>query len=136
MKNKLRNLIVNGQKLFWCYQPYIRHFSEHTSRLIAFNKDDNIKIEIFFCTEDNWLGGNPLNEGLPVIKNGEREKLSFNRPKFVSELLQMLFAQYSKEEFENLIITNGNPLIHQMGYREIYEEYKNPSFRYIKEQNI
>lgn len=73
MKKKLRKIVVHNLEFEWHYQQCVQHLPNHTSRLVIFRKADDVNIEIFFFTEDTWIGGNPLNEGLPVIKEGNEK---------------------------------------------------------------
>lgn len=91
-----------------------------------------MRIEVFFHTHDTWTGGNPLNEGLPFIKDGKREIVNFNQPKFVAELLELIIDSHEATQLANLVIENGKTLIEQLGYREVHEEYHDSSFRYFK----
>lgn len=133
MGKKIKKIVVNDQTFFWYYQQYVRHLPHHTSRLLIFNKANQTHIEVFFHTEDTWTGGNPLNEGLLVVKGEERYILNLNQPKYVSELIDILLNHYKKNQLNNLHIKNGNKFLFKMGYREMHEQYQNPTFRYIKE---
>ena len=128
MKSKLRQITVNNRVFSWRYQPH----AQNVSRLLIFNHENNICIEVFFHTEANWTGGNPLNEGISVIKNGQREILNLNKPKFIAELLMLILNSYESHQLAKLVINNGNRLISKAGYLEAHEEYVHPSFRYIK----
>ena len=134
MRSKLRKITVNNTVFTWRYQGYVRNMPPCTSRFLAFSKENNIYIEIFFYTEDMYPGGAPLNIGLDVIniKTDKLERLSFNKPKYADELIQFILGSNSKESFFHLSEKNGNGIIQKLGYREAYEKYRDPSFRFIK----
>jgi|GEM_PF-2522997 hypothetical protein len=133
MKSKLRQITVNHCVFSWRYQPHRRYqHTQNVSRLLIFNHENNICIEVFFHIEASWTGGNPLNEGIPVIKNGQREILNLNKPKFIAELLMLILNSYESHQLTKLVIKDGNRLISQAGYLEAHEEYLHPSFRHIK----
>jgi hypothetical protein len=129
MENKLRKIVVRGQTYQWRYVPYVRHLPHHPSRLLIFSKETHVCIEVFFHTHDTWTGENPLHVGLPVLKHGQREFLSFNQPKFVAALLELIMDNYHEKQLGKLTIDNGNALLLQMGYRE---ENEDSSFRFLK----
>lgn len=114
----MRKIVVNGNTYFWSYRGVKGDVSKSTLTVISDNKA--IRYMFHFSTRDTYTAGNPLNEGLPMIKENEKFLINLNQPKYVAQILQSILdhdlADYSVKKSYDF---NGNELLLSMGYQDI-----------------
>ncbi len=118
MKRKLRRMTVRDTAFLWRFHSrWDQCFLSH----LIFLQESNLrnKITVCFQTRDTLTAGSPLNEGLPVVKDGQEIALNLNRPRDAAALLAFLLEKkvdFSRQK--NYIFADGNSLLLEMGYRE------------------
>ncbi|NLC24465.1 MAG: hypothetical protein GX776_08400 [Oxalobacter sp.] len=87
MKKKLRKIMVRNHQFLWRYTQD----NANLSTLLVQREGKPVwRWRIRFHTQDTWTGGNPLNEGIAVTREGEAIELNLNRPGHVGEIIQYL----------------------------------------------
>ena len=124
MKKKPRKIIVRRRVFLWRFHAVWQSDHYLSSLTIISGKNRKNGIIIRFITHDTLTAGNPLNEGLPVIRGGQRLSINLNSPGCVAEIIAFLLDDDTiREEADQFIMENGNELLRKMGYREEKETF-------------
>lgn len=113
----MRNIIVNNMLFKWSYKTYRSYICNSTITIISENR--NCKTLIRFKTIDTSYCGSPLNDGMPMSKNGVTCFINLNQPKYIAEIIQYLLVgtiDISKNEYNEI---DGNKLLLDLNYIDI-----------------
>lgn len=113
----MRNIVIRDTLYKWTFRGD-RDYACNSSISIL-TEDRNVKIVIRFKTTDTFTAGSPLNEGMPMLKDGNVYIVNLNQPKYIAEFMSYLLdngldlTKKSTKEFD------GNKLLLDIGYEDI-----------------
>ncbi|MNC34546.1 hypothetical protein D3C75_829830 [compost metagenome] len=113
----MRKIVVEGNIYYWQFRGVKGDVSKSALTVISENKV--IRLVIHFSTRDTYTAGNPLNEGLPMIKMDEKYLINLNQPRYVAEIVQYIL-EHSLMDYtvQKSYDFNGNELLLHMGYED------------------
>lgn len=116
----MRDIMVNEVRYQWKFRGSRGERDDIChSAITIFSEDRQTKAIIHFRTIDTFTAGSPLNEGMPMQKDGVCHMVNLNRPKYTAELIAYLgeqgfdFQKRSTQEFD------GNSILLDLGYEDI-----------------
>jgi hypothetical protein len=120
MAQKLRKITVAAQPLLWCFSGRW-HKDRYLCHVTLLSEDRNNTAIITFACYDTVTAGNPLNEGLYMIKNDTEVRVNLNQPRFIAEMVSYLPLQFTDKSTRNHIVLEGKCLLDKMGYQDVHQ---------------
>lgn len=113
----MRDIIVKDVPYKWKFSSSRGDICH--SLVTIFSKDKQTRAIIRFRTIDTFTAGNPLNEGMPMNKEGNRQLVNLNCPRYIAELISYLFGHGFDFKEKMTKEFDGNRILLDLGYTDI-----------------
>ena len=88
----MRKIVIDDIVYLWSFKSK-RDYVCHSSLVIR-SEARAIKLVMKFKTTDDFTAGSPLNEGLPMQKDGAIHTINLNKPSYIAEIFKFIRKKY------------------------------------------